>query len=188
MREVGAVEVGVPVVDPGSGYTTVVTGPIVMSGYVTGTTQGPGSTIKLEYLPNAFCASGSVGASPTYNSWAVASFAVNQPETSSGGPMQQPLVLTGNEISVTYSNSGGSTLELQLWDNKAGAFWCYYLPPATTSTTITVSFASLNTSCWDGSGTAFVSGTAITAVQLAVPGDARTARPFDYCFLGLTVK
>jgi hypothetical protein len=158
-----------------------------MSGYVTGTTQGPGSMIGLDYYPNSFCAHGSVGASPTYNSWAVASFNVNEAKDSSG-PKQGSLVLNGSEITITYSNSGGSEIELQLWDNKAGQFWCYYLPTTTGNTTIAVPLSSMNTQCWDGRGTGFVSGTAITAVQLSVPGDATRATPFEYCLLGLTVK
>jgi hypothetical protein len=41
---------------------------------------------------------------------------------------------------------------------------------------------------WDNRGEAFKSGTAITMVQLVVPGSATRTTAFDYCFLGLTVQ
>ncbi len=177
--------VGVPKVDPNTGYTTIVTGDLVLSGYVTGTTQGSGSSISLTYNENSFCAQGVVGASSTYNSWAVASFNVNQPEST---PSQGPVVINGSEVDVTYSNGGGSKLEFQLWDNLANQYWCNYLPTSTSARTMAIKFSDLNTQCWNNSGTVFVSGTAITAVQLSVPGDASSKTPFDFCFLGLTIK
>lgn len=83
-------------------------------------------------------------------------------------------------------NKGGTSLQLELWDGSN--FWCYYLPPSTVLNAINVPFSSLNTSCWDGKGTAFVSGTPVEMVQLTVPGSATTPTPFDYCFLGMTIQ
>jgi hypothetical protein len=186
-REVAPVEVGTPVIDPNTGYTVVSTGKITMSGYVTGTAQGSGSTIGLTYNENSFCAAGNVGASTTWNSWAVSGFQVNQPQAQDTVPLQ-PLALNGSEMAVTYTNKTGTKLELQLWDGTTGRYWCYYLPPSANPTTITAKFSELNTKCWDESGTSFTSGTSITAVQLLVPGDETRSTPFDYCFLGLTVN
>jgi hypothetical protein len=176
---------GTPTVDPNSGYTTIATGTVVMSGYVSSSASGSGSTIGLTYNANSFCASGSVGASTTFKSWAVVGFNVNQSQSGVSGSTE-PLPLTGSELTISYVNHAGSTLEFQLWDGTN--FWCYFLPPSTSTAFATIPFSKLNTACWDGSGTPFTSGTAITSVQLVVPGSATSATPFDYCFLGLTTK
>jgi hypothetical protein len=177
--------IGTPTVDPNSGYTTIATGTVVMSGYVASSVAGSGSSIGLTYTETSFCAAGTVAASTTYNSWANAGFSVNQAQSGSSGSTSS-LPLVGSTLSITYVNHAGSTLELQLWDGSN--YWCYYLPPATSPATTVVPFSSLNTRCWDNTGTAFASGTAITNVQLVVPGSATKATPFDYCFLGLAVK
>lgn len=176
---------GAPTINVNSGYTTIATGTVVMSGYVSSFIGGSGSTIGLTYTATSFCASGTVGASTTYNSWAGAGFNVNQSQSGSSGSTNQ-LTLVGSSVTVSYVNKGGSPLELQLWDGSD--YWCYNLPPSTTPNTVTVPFSKLNSQCWDGSGTAFTSGTPITTVQLDVPGAATTTTPFDYCFLGLTVQ
>jgi hypothetical protein len=126
-----------------------------------------------------------VAPSSTYNSWAGAGFNVNQAQSGSSGSTGQ-LVLNGSSASITYVNKGGSTLEFQLWDGSD--YWCYQLPTAKTATTIDIPFSKLNTQCWNNGGTTFQSGTPITAIQLVVPGAAFTPVPFDYCFLGLTIK
>ena len=178
---------GAPTIDPNSGYATVHAGTVIMSGYVASSAGGSGSSIGLTCTANSFCASGTVGASPTYNSWANAGFNVNQPQSGGSGSTGS-LALVGSTISISYVNHAGSRVELELWDNISGNFWCYYLPPSTSPTTTTVPLSSLNTKCWDNTGMAFTSGTSITMVQLAVGGSATTPTPFDYCFLGLTVQ
>jgi hypothetical protein len=174
---------GTPVVDPVTGYTTVVTGAVTMNGYATSSASA-GSSIGLTCTPSTVCATGTVGASAAYSTWATASFTVNQSKSGSGSTGQ--LALVGSTISVSYVNKGGSSLEFQLWDGSN--FWCTYLPASKVPTTATVPLTSLNSQCWNGQGTAFVSGTRITSVQLVVPGAATVATPFDYCFLGLTVQ
>jgi hypothetical protein len=180
-----ATPAGTPKVDPGSGYTTIATGTVVMSGYVTATAQGSGSSISLTYDDHSFCASGTVSASTKYKSWAVVAFSVNQDESGLSGSTA-PLLLTGSELTVTYENRAGSQLDFQLWDGDN--FWCHFLPTSTGTHSAAIPFSSLNTECWDGTGTSFTSGTPITSVQLVVPGSPLGATPFDYCFLGLTVR
>jgi hypothetical protein len=180
-----AIVTATPTIDPNSGYATVPAGTVILSGYVTSSAGGSGSSISLTCTENSFCASGTVGASSTYNSWANAGFNVNQAKGGASGSTN-PLPLVGSTISVSYVNRAGSRLQLELWDGSD--YWCCYLPPATSPTTTTIPFSSLNTKCWDNSGTAFTSGTSITALQLTVPGGATSPTPFDYCFLGLTVQ
>jgi hypothetical protein len=180
----GAAPLGTPVISD-SGYVQVSAGTTVLAGFVSSSEGGSGSTISLTYGPSSFCASGTVGKNSTYNCWATAGFAVNQSQTGASGSSSS-LALTGSTITVSYVNKGGSQLELQLYDGSD--YWCSYLSASTTPTSETIPFSKFNTKCWDGSGTAFVSGTPITAVDLVVPGSAVAATPFDFCFLGMTVQ
>ncbi len=183
----GAAPPGTPVISD-SGYVQVSAGTTVLAGFVSSSEGGSGSTISLTYGPSSFCASGTVGKNSTYNCWATAGFAVNQSQTGASGSSSS-LALTGSTITVSYVNKGaqgGSQLELQLYDGSD--YWCSYLSASTTPTSETIPFSKFNTKCWDGSGTAFVSGTPITAVDLVVPGSAVAATPFDFCFLGMTVQ
>lgn len=174
-----------PTINTNSGYATVPAGTVVMSGYISSYVGGSGSSISLDYTESSFCASGKVGASSTYHSWAGAGFNVNQAQSGSSGSTSS-LKIVGTTISISYENKKDSRLELQLWDGSS--YWCTYLPPAKGPNTYTVPLSSLNTKCWDGTGTAFTSGTAITTVQLVVPGSATSTTPFDYCFLGITIR
>jgi hypothetical protein len=180
----GATPLGTPTITD-SGYVTVSAGTTVLAGFVSSAEGGSGSMISLTYGSSSFCASGTVGQNSTYNCWAEAGFNVNQGQSGMSGSSNS-LVLSGSTISVSYVNKGGSTLELQLYDGSD--YWCYSLPQSTTSTTKTIPFSSLNTKCWDNTGTPFKSGTPITAVELVVPGSAVAATPFDFCFLGMTVQ
>ena len=180
----GVAAPGTPVISD-SGYVQVSAGTTVLAGFVSSSEGGSGSTISLTYGPSSFCASGTVGKNSTYNCWATAGFAVNQSQSGASGSSSS-LALTGSTITVSYVNKGGSPLELQLYDGSD--YWCSYLSASTNPTSKTIPFSSFNTKCWDGSGTAFVSGTPITAVDLVVPGSAVAATPFDFCFLGMTVQ
>jgi hypothetical protein len=116
-REV-ALPVGTPVIDPGRNSLTINAGTVILSGTVSSACAGTGSICGgLSYPENSFCSSGTVGASPTYSSWANAGFTVNQASGTSGSTKSLPFV--GTSITVSYSNKGGSTLELQLWDGRA---------------------------------------------------------------------
>jgi hypothetical protein len=180
----GPVAPGTPTITD-SGYVTVSAGTTVLAGFVSSSEGGSGSSISLTYGPTSFCASGTVGQNSTYNCWATAGFNVNQASSGASGSASS-LVLSGSTISVSYVNSGGSSLELQLYDGSD--YWCYYLPPSTSPTTKTIPFSSLNTQCWNNGGSAFVSGTPITVVQLVVPGSNTSPTPFNFCFLGMTVQ
>jgi hypothetical protein len=175
-----------PTIQP-DGYATIKTGTVVMSGHVSSYMSGSGSSISLTYTSNSFCASGTVAADLTYSSWAGAGFNVNQAQSGASGSSGS-LVLIGSTMTVSYVNRGGSTLRLQLYDGTGSYYWCALLPASSSPTTIAIPFSKLNTQCWSGAGSAFTSGTPITAVQLMVPGSATVPTPFDFCFLGLTVE
>lgn len=168
-----------------SGFVTVVTGSVKLTGYVSSSTAGSGSSIALTYGPTEFCATGTVAPNSTYKSWATAGFNVNQDDSGASGSTAS-LPLLGNTVSVRYVNKSGSSLEFQLYDGSQ--YWCYLLPPAVSSTTTTFPLSSLNTQCWDGKGAAFKSGTAIRSVSLVVPGTNATKTAFDFCFQGMAVN
>ena len=168
-----------------SGFVTVSTGTVKMSGYISSSTAGSGSSIALVYGTAEFCASGTVAPNTTYKSWAVAGFNVNQDATGDSGSTNG-LALAGNTLSIAYINRGGTTLEFQLFDGSQ--YWCYYLPPASTVSTVSIPLPNLNTQCWDGKGEAFKSGTTIKAVNLVVPGSNSSKVAYDFCFEGLSVN
>jgi hypothetical protein len=180
----GATAPGTPTITD-SGYVTVSAGTTVLAGFVSSATGGSGSSIALTFDSTSFCASGTVGKNSTYNCWATAGFTVNQSQSGMSGSSSS-LAFSGSAVTVSYVNTGGSTLEFQLYDGSD--YWCSYLPASTSPTTKTIPLSSLNTRCWDNSGTAFVSGTPITAVDLVVPGSNTTPTPYNFCFLGLTVQ
>jgi hypothetical protein len=168
-----------------SGYVTLSAGTVVLVGFISSATAGSGSSIALTYGTSDFCASGTVAANSTYKSWANAGFSVNQDLSGASGASKS-LVLSGSTISISYVNRAGSQLEFQFYDGSN--YWCYMLPPSATPSTKTIPFSTLNTACWDGSGSPFISGTAITSVSLVVPGSAASPTAFDFCFLGLTIN
>jgi len=77
-----------------SGYVKVSAGTVVMMGFIVSSTAGSGSSISLTYGTSDFCASGTVAANSTYNSWANAGFTVNQDPSGASGS-SSPLVLSG---------------------------------------------------------------------------------------------
>ncbi len=165
------------------GYVSLSTGSFVFGGYVSSFIGGSSSSIALTYGPSSFCASGTVGANSTYQSYAGAGFNVDQTRSATGGSVSS-LLLTGKSMTVRFANYGDSPLEVEV-TNSSNTYWCYELGQMQSPAVIPL--GSFNTHCWDGSGDAFVPGTAITTIQLVVPGSASGATPYDFCFLGLTI-
>ncbi len=128
------------------------------------------------------CVSGTVGADPAYGSFAMLGVYLNMPPDGGAGSAL-PWVPTGSGISYSGTNSGGSTLRLQLI-GASGApedNWCALLA----ATSGSIPWSSFNTRCWDGSGTAYDAHVPLKAVAIVVPG-APSAIPFDFCLLGLS--
>jgi hypothetical protein len=165
------------------GYVSVDAGAYVFVGYVSSYTGGSGSSIELTYGSTSFCAAGSVGANSAYQSWAGAGFNVNQSQSGEGGTAAS-LALDAHDLSLTFTNTAGSPLEIQLTDSTF-RYWCYTLTDV--ASPVVIPLSSFNSACWDGSGTKFTPGTEIQAIQLIVPGSATSTTPFDFCFLGLVV-
>jgi hypothetical protein len=88
-------------------------------------------------------------------------------------------------MTVSFANPGGSPLELQL-NSSTSTYWCYELAGATSP--VTIPLTSFNTQCWDNDGQSFAPGTAITSIDLVVPGSDTSSTPYNFCFLGLTIQ
>jgi hypothetical protein len=175
----GTMKIGV------DGYAWIPAGMYVLHGYVYSFAGGSLTYVKLDYgTYTSFCASGDVAANPTYISYAGVGLNVNQ-TTSSSDSTVQPLVINAKYVVVSFTNPGGSPLRLQLND-ASGDRWCYDL--SNTSSPASIPLTAFNTHCWDNSGAAFAPGTAITSIEMLVPGDAVVDRPFNFCLLGLTFQ
>jgi hypothetical protein len=161
-------------------YAVVNAGLYVLHGVVYSFSGGSTSS-ALTHDSTSFCLRGVVGANPTYVAWAGAGFNVNQ---SNGGAVDS-LILNAKTITISFKNAAGSPLRLQLND-AASNNWCYEL--GSSSGQITIPLTSFNTHCWDNTGNYFVPGTAITTIQMVVPGDAMVDRSFDFCMLGVEFR
>ena len=165
------------------GYASIPAGLYLLHGYIYSFAGGSMSYIQLDYSTyQYFCAKGDVAANPTYVSYAGAGVDVNQVSASSGSTVDS-LVIDAKYIVVSFTNQAGSPLRVQLND-ASNNDWCYDISDATSP--VTIPLTSFNTRCWDNSGAAFMPGTAITTIQLLVPGDSVVDRPFNFCLLGVT--
>lgn len=123
------------------------------------------------------CASGTLGADTTYNSIAGVGWNINQ-EKAAPNPVDT-VVTTGTGIAV---HAAGGTAGLRVSISDGTTEWCAPLPAGGSGT---VPWASFNTKCWDGSGTAYTAGTPISKVQILLPSMASTDLPFCICVVSI---
>ncbi len=155
------------------------------SGASAGTTISPNCAGPGSCLPalggSSICASGTVGADATLTTSAGVGFDF-QPESS--GSSVSPITLSSSNVTISFSNAGGSNLVVNLVSDPSGStFWCYELNGATSPVTIPLS--SFNTACWNGSGQPLSPGTQVAGIFVYVPSAAATNVPFDFCLLGI---
>jgi hypothetical protein len=167
-----------------NGYLSIEAGAYVLVGYVSSFVGGSSSSILLTFNSTSFCASGTVATNGSFQSYAGAGFDTDQPQSPTGWTVSS-LLLSGTSMTVSFANPGDSPLELQL-NSGTNAYWCYELAGATSP--VTIPLTSFNTQCWDDDGQSFVPGTAITSIDLVVPGSATSSTPYNFCFLGLTIQ
>ena len=131
------------------------------------------------------CVSGSVGARPDYGGYAMLGINLNQ-ATTGGTGSEGTYTPTGGSVTVGVTNTGGSTLWVQIQapggDTDANLRWCAIL----TGSGGTIALSSFNTKCWDNSGTAYA-GQALQALMIFVPGGNATATSFNFCLTALTI-
>jgi hypothetical protein len=180
----GSTAIGTMTVQP-DGFASIDAGLYKLHGYIYSFAGGSSSSLTLSYgTYTSFCAMGTVGANPTYISYAGAGFNVNQTTTASGSAASS-LTISAKTMIVSFTNQGNSQLRVQLND-PANNNWCFDVTNATSPVTIPLSL--FNTHCWDNSGAYFSPGTAITTIQLVVPGDSVVDRPYSFCLLGIVFE
>jgi len=134
-----------------------------------------------------FCVEGHVPASS--NSTAVAMVGMNTNQEQGTGPVAAQWMPTGEGILVNVSNPGGSPLRLQIQTDETGAvaeIWCATI--TVFDQDVLVTWAELNTQCWNDSGTWYSdSMSGIATVMVLVPGTAEAdGYDIDFCVNELT--
>jgi len=143
----------------------------------TGCTPAFGST--------SLCGAGVVFADATYNSAAGVGFNLNQDAVS--GAVQSvaaPASITVSTI-VTGSLAGNWAMRVQISDTLTGINWCVEAGKWASGTPIPIT--AFNTACWDNSGSSLSPGAPISSINIVVPSEATTDRPFSFCLAGVTV-
>jgi hypothetical protein len=149
-------------------------------GYVWTSAEGMGSTItpmdfKAQTTGMPRCVKGSVAATTDYSGIAMLGFNLNQP---SGGSALMTVTPSKAGVLIAVTNTAGSPLRFQVTagDGATQQRWC----ASVTGSGGFIPWTSLNTACWDGSGTAY-NKEPISAAMLLVPGTTAAAVPFDFC-------
>jgi len=130
---------------------------------------------------SALCGAGVVAADTTYGS--VIGIGFNLKQTSAGGTPGS--VAAGSTVTVGATlgtGTGDQNARVQIVD-AAGNNYCVASGAWTSGTAIDIT--QFNTSCWDttlAGATALSAGTDIVSVDIIVPSDSTTERPFSICF------
>jgi hypothetical protein len=124
------------------------------------------------------CVKGSVAMTTDYSGIAMLGFNLNQDNGTNAPQMTVTPMKSG--IMVDIANHAMSPLRLQVQTPNGGMNekerWCAPISGAGGF----IPWASFNTACWDGSGTAYAKEPISTAMVL-VPGTSTAAVPFDFC-------
>ena len=167
----------------------------VVNGYVTtGSLKGYGFTWTSTISPNscivpvcdttgcrpafptsALCAAGSVFPDTTYQSAAGLGFNLNQSVTGDMlGAVAAPAYVT---VSASMF-SGGEYVRVQL-SGSNGYYYC--VEAGQWAPGVPIPITNFNSSCWDGTGMALYPGAPISAINLVIPSEAISVRPFSLC-------
>jgi hypothetical protein len=151
---------------------------IADGGYAYSYNDGMGSTACLD--STAFCGSGSTAvATPTVTVWGAGlGFSLNQALASgSTSPPIDSYAGPTADTGITYTLSGLPGQGMRLIINDNGTDYC---APLTTASG-TVPWATFNTECWSGAGTALTGAPQVaTHVQFQVTAASAT-ESFDFC-------
>ncbi len=132
----------------------------------------------------ALCAAGVVRADATNTSVIGIGFNFNQPN---GGGTADSVAAPAN-ITVTVSKGAGAgdaALRVEVADNASND---YCVDAGNWTSGVAIPITRFNTKCWDGSGTALTAGTPLTKLELLIPCDATSDRPFADCLTGVTLS
>jgi hypothetical protein len=121
------------------------------------------------------CVKGSVAATADYSGIAMLGFNLNQ---LSGVSTLMTVTPSKAGVQIDVKNNASSPLRFQVTagDGASQQRWC----ATVTGSGGFIPWTSLNTACWDGSGTAY-NKEPISAATLLVPGTTGAAVAFDFC-------
>ncbi len=116
---------------------------------------------------------------------------LSQSQTVPNDPAHPVTLPSTAKINVTLSANAGTTLptdlRVQVTLNKGATVYCGILTLAGGSGS--VALTSLNTTCWDGKGTAFDPATVqVESVEVNVATNLTGAVPFNFCVAALTIS
>jgi hypothetical protein len=123
------------------------------------------------------CTSGTVAPDPSFANYAT--LGVNLDQDTSGDPMGVTPSQVG--VIVDATNSGGSTLRLQLVSEDASTVWCI---PVDQDGSFFYPWNAFVSNCWAAGGKAYA-GEPIASIGLAVGGTTSSEIPFDFCLNSL---
>lgn len=145
---------------------------------------GPGTTITPSSFDScgqncSLCVEGVVEGSADYTSYALLGVNLDQLLDSD---VTNTVAPDGQSLTLSYSNTGGSLLRVQLNPPDNGPPWCYALSG---QGSVTIPYSSFRQSCWDTTGAAYA-GEPIVSVTMIVPGGGTgSSEPFEMCLAGL---
>jgi hypothetical protein len=129
----------------------------------------------------SLCVEGVVQGNADYSSFALLGVFLNQ---EFDGDTVHTVTPEGQNLTLSYTNPGGSLLRVQLSPPTGGLPWCYTLTEQ--GGTVTIPYSSFRQSCWDVTGAAYA-GEPIASVSLVVPGGGETASDaYDFCLTGVS--
>jgi len=178
---------GMSVEDDDAGVVVEPPGPYFMSGTLKGhmwlSQSGAGTTLTttgydVVQVAGPVCITGSVAATPDYNS--NASLGLNLNQGLNDVPMAFTPTLGGLQVGVANRGASPAPLRIQIQTQDGAGLWCAVVNGAGGF----IAWTDFNTACWDGSGTAYARQPIATA-NLQVPGGTVAAIPYDVCLNSL---
>jgi len=158
----------------------------LLSGYAwTNDTDGFGDGFEDIKEGDELCASGVVETSSNYSNVGMIGWNISQ--DSSGDDIGNGCMELSGEITVKFSNAGGTPLRIQMKGSKGE--WCADLG-SSSSGTKSFDLSELVTECWGEDGDAY-DGECVEAISLMAPGDGGDEgedRDVEMCLLEVTVE
>lgn len=147
------------------------------------TTLTPSKSFADKTFDAEICIKGSVAATSDSSGNAMLGVNVNQFERTDAVPLLRAPSRDGVQVEV--KNNAGSPIRVQVaaqdGTSNADAHWCAVVNGSGGF----IPWTAFNTACWDGSGKPY-KHEHITVAMLLVPGNARSAVPYDFCLQRLT--
>lgn len=129
--------------------------------------------------PCMLCMQGTVNMTSDYTGFAIIGVNLNQPTQEPAGAAVVP---EGNALEISFTNSAGSLLRVQLEgpNNTDSDRWCAELSGASPQT---IPYSSFRTNCWEATGQAY-NKQPLRSLSITVPGRNDTDVAVGACLTG----